>query len=195
LELEKNLIDFFLKNDICLEDDITKARELQKRLGAKIGVLLLNSGVISEHEYLMALSHTLKITLFSSLKDDDLEFESIKIDNIENSFYEQHEIYPFFETKYEIYIAISSKLNYEVLIDIEKHIDKHVKIFLTSSEEINELKQLYLADDSANDISYENDDIEKLKELASEVPVIKMINNHFSEAVKNKSSDIHYESS
>jgi general secretion pathway protein E len=38
------------------------------------------------------------------------------------------------------------------------------------------------------------DEIEKLKELASEAPVIKMINKHFSNAIKFRSSDIHYES-
>ncbi len=191
MELEESLIEFFLNEKICSTKEIEKAKEIQKKLNAKIGVILLNSGIISEQEYLLALSKLLDITLLSSIKN--LEKKLIELENIELDYYNKHLVYPFFCDEQYLYVAISSNLDYEALLEISSKTPKETKLYLATSEDINELKQLYTQNNDSN-IAYDSDDIEKLKELASEAPVIKMINNHFAEAVKNKSSDIHYES-
>jgi len=191
LELEQKLINFFINEKICSEEEIEKAKEIQKRLNAKIGIILFNSGIISEQEYLLALSTLLHLPLFSTL--NEIEKSALDIDGIEPDYYESVSIYPFYLDETNIYIAISSNLNYENLLEITANIDRNPELFLYSSEDENKLKHLY-AQKKDSDIVYDNEDIEKLKELASEAPVIKMINNHFTEAVKNKSSDIHYES-
>ena len=189
MELEAQFIDFLLKHNLCSVKDIEKAKEIQKRLDAKIGVILLNSGVLSEQEYLYALSHVLDIPLVSAQNKD---FSFIDLDGVTKEFYEEHAVYPFFEDEQSLYIALNSNLDYEAFFYLEEKTSKILKPFLASSEEMNELQQLYMSEED-NEVSYDSEDIEKLKELASEAPVIKMINNHFNEAVKLNSSDIHYE--
>jgi Type II secretory pathway, ATPase PulE/Tfp pilus assembly pathway, ATPase PilB len=79
---------------------------------------------------------------------------------------------------------------------LEPLVEKEIILFLGSIEEIDELKLLYKEkEDTDIDFNNDEDEIEKLKELASEAPVIKIINGHLSKAVELKSSDIHYEAS
>ena len=196
MELESKLIDFFTKNNICSQKDIQKAQEIQKKIDAKIGTVLLNSGIIHEQEYILALSEVLHIPLYAKIKDEIelIDVNDLELVDIDSILFEQFNIYPFFIDNDNLYVALDSKLNYAGLIELEKLSKKSIKFFLATSEELNDLKNLFSQREQSQDISYDNEDIEKLKELASEAPVIKMINNHFAEAVKRKSSDIHYES-
>ena len=49
-------------------------------------------------------------------------------------------------------------------------------------------------DNSQDIFDVDDDEADRLKELASEAPVIKLVNNFFSKAIKARASDIHYES-
>lgn len=189
MELEKELIQFFLQNHICTKEDILKAQKIQEKVNAKLGIILFNSGIISEHEYLLALSSLFDIPLLSENKE--IEISAIQIEGIKNNYFEHVSIYPFHMNKTDIFIAISSSLNYEDILPIQQKSKKNIQLFLYNAEEEFILKNLYTTKEE--ELLYSSDDIEKLKELASEAPVIKMINNHFTEAVKSKASDIHYE--
>ena len=194
MELENELVELLIKREICSSEDILKAKEIQKKYYAKLDVILLNSGIISEIDYLSTLSILLDIKLFSKLKD--IKKSYIEFPNISNKYFIEHDIYPFYTQDDTIYILISSKLNYEAILELEPLVEKEIILFLGSIEEIDELKLLYKEKEDTNiDFNNDEDEIEKLKELASEAPVIKIINGHLSKAVELKSSDIHYEAS
>ena len=194
MELENELVELLIKRKICSNEEIEKAKEIQKKYYAKLDVILLNSGIISEIDYLSTLSILLDIKLFSKLKD--IKKSYIEFPNISNNYFVEHDIYPFYTQDDALYILISSKLNYEAILELEPLVEKEIILFLGSIEEIDELKLLYKEkEDTDIDFNNDEDEIEKLKELASEAPVIKIINGHLSKAVELKSSDIHYEAS
>jgi len=193
LGIEQELIQVLLDNNLCSKEEIERAKDVQSKLDGKICTILMNSGILSEDDYLFVLSKVFSIDICMSL--DKIDVSLIEIDGIERDFFKTYDIYPFNETSTRMDVFISSNLNYDMVFYLQKYTDKEIKVYLTTSEIINELKQLYMNYDSEDSISYHNDeDIEKLKELASEAPVIKMINNHFNDAIRRKSSDIHYES-
>ena len=194
MELENELVKLLINRKICSEEDILKAKEIQKKYHAKLEVILLNSGTISEVDYLSTLSILLDIKLFSTLKD--IKKSYIEFSNINNNYFVEHDIYPFYDQEDNLYILISSKLNYEAIVQIESLVKKKITIFLGTIEETDQLKLLYKDKEETHiDFNNDEDEIEKLKELASEAPVIKIINGHLTKAVELKSSDIHYEAS
>ena len=71
---------------------------------------------------------------------------------------------------------------------------KKAKLYLATDEEMREIRNVYEIDDNEDNYDILEDEVEKLKELASEAPVIKMVNNIFAKAVNMYVSDIHFES-
>jgi len=192
LGVEKELIDLLLSKGIVKEEDIKQAQDIQKKYHSKIGTILLNLGIISEKDYLETLSEILNIPVLN--QENFEEFQKVEISSISKSFLIDKNIFPFYEKIDAVYLATSYSLQYDDILLFKTITNKNVKVYLATEELLQELKQLYLEEEKEDIIDIENDDeIEKLKELASEAPVIKLINTHFNKAVEFNASDIHYE--
>lgn len=190
--VEKELIDLLLSKGIVKEEDIKQAQDIQKKYHSKIGTILLNLGIISEKDYLETLSEILNIPVLN--QENFEEFQKVEISSISKSFLIDKNIFPFYEKIDAVYLATSYSLQYDDILLFKTITNKNVKVYLATEELLQELKQLYLEEEKEDIIDIENDDeIEKLKELASEAPVIKLINTHFNKAVEFNASDIHYE--
>jgi len=192
LGLENQFIELLLKKGVVNENDIKEALEIQKKYHSKIGNILLNLGVISEKDYITALSELLNIPV---LEKDSYELQRINITENEKYYLIEKNIFPFYEQDNEIYLAANYNFKFDDVLIYKTVSHKEIKLFLTTDDVLNYLKELYLEEEVNEDLlDIDNgDEIEKLKELASEAPVIKLINTHFNKAVELNSSDIHYE--
>ena len=194
--IEKDIINLLIKKHICNTEDIHTALNIQKKYPAKLGTVLLNSGIVSEKDYIEILSELLNLPIFV-YKENDLP-EKVILKGINDTYFKDKFIIPWKINNNKLYILINYFINYENIADLYNLIDKEIVLYLSTNEYIDKIKELY---SSYNDEQHsdfidvdEDDEIEKLKELASEAPVIKLINTHFNSAVTRKASDIHYES-
>jgi len=192
LGLEKKIGEILVSEGFCKEEDIQKALSLQKDYGGRIGTILINTGVIVERQLLKALSIQLSIPLLSDLGIE--EFEKVIPSNLSSSFLKENEVFIFQEDGDVLKAAVNDPLKVDIFSYIESLSGKKLEVYLANSDEIRKLKAVW-EEEEEDEYEYINaDEIDKLKELASEAPVIKFVNNIFSRAVESRASDIHIES-
>ena len=184
--------EILVDNNICKEEQVSEALSLQNEIGGKIGTVLLNSGSISEVQLFDTLSEQLNVKLYSSLDRDD--YQIIDIDNIPTAFFINNKIFPFEEDKETISLALDDVFKLDAFSFIESKTNKQIKPFFIYSEELRQFENNYEMNNSGDVFDVDEDEADKLKELASEAPVIKLVNNFFAKAIKARASDIHYES-
>ena len=190
--VDKEFVNFLLSKNVVNEEEVKKALEIQKKYKSQIGTILLNSGVITEKDYIKVLSEYLNIPLFSENEEKLINKVELSVP-VESLI--QKNIFPFFEDENNIYIAVNYNFKYDELLKLRNFLDKEIKLYLALEEQIQQIKELYLEEETNEDLIDldESDEVEKLKELASEAPVIKLINTHLNKAVEYNASDIHYE--
>lgn len=189
----KNLENILLNSKKCTQDEINQACSIQLEYGGQIGNILLNLGAISDKTLIDAIAIQYSMKLFSEAKIEKIE--KMPIDNISIDFFNENSIYPIYETESYIAFATSSPLKVTILSIIKNLTSKDIELYLTTDEELREIKNIYeSSEDEEDDYDVLEDEVDKLKELASEAPVIKIVNNIFTKAVGMYVSDIHFES-
>ncbi len=188
----QTLENILLESKKCTQKEIDQAYTIKKEYGGNIGNILLNLGAISDKTLVESISKQYSIKLFSSLKIDKIQ--KMDIENIASSFFEENGIFPIYQTKNYIAFATNNPLKITVLSIIKNLTKRELELYLTTDEEIREIKNIYESEDEEDDYDILEDEVDKLKELASEAPVIKIVNNIFTKAVQMYVSDIHFES-
>ena len=188
----KNLESILLDRKSCTQADLDQAKSIQKEYGGKIGNILLNLGAISDVALIEALSIKYDLKLYKNLNLDNIE--KIELKNISFGFLIQNNIFPIYQTDSYVAFLTSDPNKLAVISTIKNIIQKNIELYLATEEEIREIKNIYESDDENDDYDILEDEVDKLKELASEAPVIKKVNNIFAKAVDMYVSDIHFES-
>ena len=188
----KSLSDILLEEKSCSLDDINQALVIQKEYGGTLRSILLNLGAISDKLLIEALSKQYGFLLFSQI-EDGLEIKKMKI-SLPNNFLLSNEIYPIYEDDTALGYVTHNPMKSDVLLALQNATSKMIKLYLATEEEIRDIKQAYEeVDEDENDEDIFEDEVDRLKELASEAPVIKIVNNIFTKAAQQNVSDIHFE--
>ena len=184
MQLEQTLVELNLVDPTL----INQAKTLHPN--GKIQQILLDMGALSEEQLLSAYNHITGLPIW------DGEGEIQKESGFDNDFLSYNNILPV-TTKRGAELIIDNALD-DGLIDLLKrsHPDSIIALHLTS--EINRLiKQNFLLeehdDNSRTATSSDLHDIEHLKDLALEAPIIRLVNDLFNQAVRLNASDIHLE--
>ncbi|MEA3521875.1 MAG: GspE/PulE family protein [Campylobacterota bacterium] len=188
--VEKKLSDILLERQNCTPDDIAQVESIQKEYGGTLHSILLNLGVISDSLLTEALAQQYSLKLFKENTHPKL-LSRIDI-NIPMDFLQINNVFPIYENELEIGFVTHDPMKADVFLVIKNIIDKNLVIYLATEEEIREVKNYYeTIEDGIED--YFEDEVDRLKELASEAPVIKLVNNIFTKAAQQNVSDIHFE--
>ncbi len=187
------LENILLKEGYCSKDDVEQAYAIQKEYGGSLGNILLNLGSISDEIYVKSLSKQYALGLLSSLSIEKLE--KIAVPEVSTEYFNENSIYPVQMEGNTLVLVSHTPYNTSVITTIKNLTSKNIELYLATEEELREIKNIYETTEEDND--YDNifeDEVDKLKELASEAPVIKLVNNIFTKAVQKYASDIHFES-
>jgi len=177
--------------------EIDKALKFQQEYSGRIGTILINSGVISEPQLLEALSLQLGVPLYREFaRDRKAPWEYPDAFDLAPSWFLGNQIIPLVRDEKTSVFALLDPLNAFVSDTLRTVLESRTPVFVLCSEkEYREIAAEYKRKHGGGDaaLAYDVDEVEKLRDLASEAPIIKFVNTTISKAIDARASDIHLE--
>lgn len=197
----KKFGQYLLERNRISQKDLDRALLLQKEAGTKIGKILVDMGFLTERDAILILSDQLKVPYLDPEQFPELGPE---LDNLSVKFLKTNNILPF---KYDeetaiLHLAVEDPANNVVFNILRDKFDCELKVYLSPPTAIQDTIERYFGAGTTQmedivsgvDAMDENyDDVEHLRDLASEAPVIRLVNLIISRAVEMRASDIHIE--
>ncbi|HRZ86184.1 MAG TPA: type II secretion system ATPase GspE [bacterium] len=195
-----------LGKGLISKEQLDEAVEEQKRTGKLIGHILVDLGFVSEEDIYLCLGTQLGMETVD-LKKIEIPKEVLKYVNPSMA-----RIYNIMPVAYDgtiLTVAISDPLNPHIIDDLHFMLDIDIRAVLSNAEDIKAAikKQYGEETESIADLIEEIEkelpkgiekieevtDVDSLKELANEAPVVKLLNLVLAQAIKEQASDIHFE--
>jgi len=168
--------------------------QLEQDAWEKIGSILVKLGIVSEYDLAECLARQIGLPLIDKAGFPN---RSVNGNNISAKFLKNNKTLILDEADDYLSVAMVDPQDTYVLNALRLVSGKKIWPHLAVSSEIEAaLEQLYSDDDEAHytDNSPQfMDDVEQLKELAGEAPVIKFVNQLIHKAAESGASDIHIE--
>ncbi|MBN7795161.1 GspE/PulE family protein [Parahaliea mediterranea] len=181
------------------ERDVERTLLAQNEMGDLFGQVLVKLGLVSDLDLAQALSQQLDIPLQAL---SDYPEEAIKLDGVSQDFLFSNAVVPVTASEERVTFAATVPQDPFLAKALALALDKPVSIVLGLEADINKTLQLHLQAEEGGDdeelsdqFAGQSDDefIEHLRDLASEAPVIRLVNQIIHRAVDMGASDIHVE--
>jgi len=176
--------------------DLDKALEIQKERGEKIGKILVDLGFVAMRDVLAALSEQLGIPLVSIEGPPPVTPET---EGLSARFLRQCRFIPVAIRDSTLTIAMADPLDFETISAVRGFTGLSVEAVLAAEQEILDAIDRYYGEAEKESADVEaragaaEEDLEHLRDMASEAPVIRLVNAMIAQAVEKRSSDIHIE--
>ena len=185
-------------------DDLRKVKRLQQERGERLERLLLDLGFISEEDLLPLLSTYLGI---EAVHRRDFPSVPIPLGNVNLKFLKHAKALPLAQSNGTLVVAMSDPGDYYTIQGLQLATGLQIDPRLARERDVLEgLEAAYgsggtaeagaPAEPSEADFEYftdDEEDVNHLRDLASEAPVIRFVNLLISRAVEQRASDIHIE--
>jgi general secretion pathway protein E len=200
--LHKRLGETLIERGKLDPNNLERALKLQESESReKIGVILLRLGMVSGRDLADALADQLDMPLASASDFPELPLLE---ERLPAKFLREVQALPFREDDDEVALAIGDPTDSYVLAAVQMAAGKRVRPYIAAPNEIEAaLERLYGGGKSSmghivdniesRDEEQDWGDVEHLKDLASEAPVIRLVNLIFTKALESRASDIHIE--
>ncbi|MEH6585316.1 MAG: ATPase, T2SS/T4P/T4SS family [Halioglobus sp.] len=195
----KKIGELLVEQGKVSERDVERTLLAQSEMGEMFGQVLIKLGLVSELDFAQVLSQQLDIPLYAAA---DYPEEAIKLDGVAEDFLFSNAVVPVSVADDVVRFSAAAPQDPFLSKALTMALERPVDIVLGLESDINRAFQLYMLgdengdDDDLNDqFAGQSDDefIEHLKDLASEAPVIRLVNQIIHRAVDLKASDIHIE--
>src|SRR5437660_1854758 len=195
----KPLGQLLRERGLISEEDLKNALVLQQERTDKIGRILIDLGYVAERDILAVVSDQLKIPIF----DGEYPAVPIEADRLPFRFLRAFNVIPVHLENGVLRIVMADPLDLETQNSIRLRTGFALQVFLGVEAEIQaQLERLHGGDDensteklieTLGDFGADDENIEHLRDLASEAPVIRLVNLMISRAIESRASDIHLE--
>lgn len=197
----KKLVDEKLISQQAIDD----ALDQEKKIGGNVFKILIANGYISEDVLLNNVANMMNMELVDLSK---VNIERAAINKISASSAKFYNIIPVRVIKNSVEIAVSDPLNIKLTDDLRFVSGLNIKLIIAKEEDIKKAIEKYYGeeDESLGEVINEaektsqrslvkgtEESADKLKEIASSAPVVKLLNMILLRAVREKASDIHFE--
>jgi general secretion pathway protein E len=175
---------------------LERAQRLTSEEVQKFGGALLSLGLIADRDLALAYADFLQIGL---LERDMIPAQALAQDVLNPQFLEEYRVFPVTLDATEATIAMADPLDGQTLAAMEFALRRRVQVKVVSLGDIDEIfGRLYPEETSGDDAAAGPDeliagDLDRLRDSASEAPVIRLVNQIISRAVEAQASDIHFE--
>jgi len=200
--LPKRLGEILIERGKLDPANLDRALKLQEgESREKIGVILLRLGMVSGRDLADALAEQLDLPLAGT---GDFPELPLMEERLSAKFLRDAQAVPLREDDDELALAIADPTDSFVLSAVQMAAGKRVRAFIAAPNEIDAaLERLYGGGKSSmgqivdtiqtRDEEQDWGDVEHLKDLASEAPVIRLVNLMLTKALESRASDIHIE--
>jgi type IV pilus assembly protein PilB len=196
----KKLVD----NKLLSQQMIDEAVEEEKKTGKNIFKILVDHEYIKEDVLLGAMADWLSIELIDISK---VNIQREAINKISASTAKFYNIMPLKIEGRAVVVAVSDPLNMKLADDLRFVTGLNIKMVVAKEIDIKKAVEHYYGEEeeSLGDVINEAEkasgktsvkeegDVDKLKEIASQAPVVKLLNMVLLRAIREKASDIHFE--
>jgi general secretion pathway protein E len=204
LKSKKLIGQVFLERGLIDEEELRTALNLQSDSREKLGKLLVDLGYVSERDCLSVVSEHLEIPAMSAA-----DYPPVPV--IENlltfRFMKQCKFVPIALENNVLTLAMTDPRDSATLDAVRQATGYQLRAILGAESEIMDILEKFYGSSASTlgriiegidegnieSLSDEIEDIEQLKDLASEAPVIRLVNLLISKAIENRASDIHIE--
>jgi general secretion pathway protein E len=197
LPLEK-LTDILLRNGQCDIRALERSRRVADETGQRVDSVLLQLGLVSERG--MAEAYGTLLDLPVARADSYPADQPLFADRLTGRFLRHAHALPMAMDGDALVVALADPLDSFTPAAIAAATGTRVRLEIAVPIELDTaLKRLYPDEEAAQpgeeDAADEpsEDDTERLKDLASEAPVIRLVNQIITRAVETQASDIHIE--
>lgn len=204
---QKKIKSFILDSDLISRSEIEKAAKEAKKTGATLSQVLLDQGKINEKDIRRVEAYVLGIP-FVDLKGQKIDFSVLSL--IPEPIARKHNIIAFRKTEGKLEVAMIDTGDLEAIEFIKKKVKMRILPRLTDAnsiksallqyqkslkEEFGDIIQKETASLTMADEDNINQDLpeQDLKKLATDLPVIKIVDTLLSHAIIQNVSDIHIE--
>ncbi|HWT16276.1 MAG TPA: ATPase, T2SS/T4P/T4SS family, partial [Patescibacteria group bacterium] len=183
------------------EADLGRARRLhEENPDGDFISLMTRLGLVSERDAAEALAEVMHLTLLSAKECPDAPPPNVQVST---RFLKQYHVVPIGEDETHVSLLVAEPQDaYPAeAMRLATGKDVHVRVGLRS--EIDDLIERYygsgrsamgaIVENLSDDATRSEDDVEHLRDLASEAPVIRLVNLVIQRAVEARASDIHIE--
>ena len=195
----KKIGEILIESGKVSERDIERAMLAQREMGERIGQVLVKLGLVSELDMTQALSQQLDIPLLLAA---DYPEEPIEVPEVSPDFLFSNHVVPVSRTDAEVTFAATMPQEPFLIKALGMAMSRPVKVVFGLETDIAKALEARAGggsedeeDEFGDRFSGQSDDefIEHLKDLASEAPVIRLVNQIIHRAVDMAASDIHIE--
>lgn len=174
--------------------DLDRAIEVQKQTGQKLGRILIDLGTISEEDLRLAHSKLLLLPIWEKKKEDRYPL----VENVPKVFLVSNRVLPLNLHNGILDVALADPQDSLLIETIALSTNKQVNVFVGCEKDIlASLEVLYEGEIKEEDAVTSNievmEDVEQLRDMASEAPVIRLVNNTLTKAIEIGASDVHLE--
>jgi general secretion pathway protein E len=184
-----------IERRLVTQEELDRALELQKERGEKIGKILIDLGFVSHRDVLSTLSEQLKV---QAIVLDGPPLVSPETESLAPRFLRQSRAVPVGMFDSTLRLAMADPLDVETVRAVESVTGLKVQTLLAGEQEILDTIDKYLGEkrpesDFETAGAQAEEDLEHLRDMASEAPVIRLVNAMVASAVEKRASDIHIE--
>ncbi|MCC6507300.1 MAG: type II secretion system ATPase GspE [Aquimonas sp.] len=182
------------------ENDLARARRILEESGGSLIGLMTRIGLVSERDVAEASAEVLDLPLMAAKECPDAPPPNTQLSL---RFLKQYHICPIGETEAHVDLLAADPVDAYPFDAVRMATGREVRLHVGLRSEVDDLiERYYGAGRSAMGAIVENltegdnrseDDVEHLRDLASEAPVIRLVNLLIQRAVEGRASDIHIE--
>ena len=188
--------EILIERKLITQEDLDRALELQKERGDKIGKTLVDMGFIAMRDVLAALSDQLNLPLVAIEGPPPVSPET---ETLSPRFLRQFRCMPVGREDHTLTLAMADPLDFETLSAVRGCTGLRISPVLAPEQEILDAIDRYYGESARSetdidaDAAQASEDLEHLRDMASEAPVIRLVNALIAQAVEKRASDIHLE--
>lgn len=202
-DAESRIVALLLRNGRLKEADLARARPLQRESGGGLLPLLVRLGLVSERDHAQACAEVLSLPLLEAKSVAESAPESL-LDALPLSlrFLKQFHVCPLALHEGMLDLWLSDPQEPYAAEAVRLAIGVPVRLHVGLRSEIDDVIERWFGQgrsamgaiiETADGEGTVVDDIEHLRDLASEAPVIRLVNLVIQRAVELRASDIHIE--
>src|ERR1700677_3959558 len=187
--------EILIERRLITAEDLGRALELQRERGDKIGKILVDLGFIAARDVLAALAEQLQVPL---LTIDGPPAASPETETLSPKFLRQFRCLPMALHDHTVTLAMADPLDFETRSTVEACTGLTVRAGIANEQEILDAIDRFYGQAEKNETEFltpgsDAEDLEHLRDMASEAPVIRLVNAMVAQAVEKRASDIHIE--